>query len=83
MPEGEAPHGGYAHLPAITPGDIVGEVMLDPDAAISVTKQRENVREFLARGLVALLAATLAVGFFTYRVPTLDGGSPCGHTDVL
>ena len=66
---------GYSNLPSITTTSLVNNLLDKPDDAISIsiTKQRENVREFLARGLVALLAATLAVGFLLIAFQHLTG----------
>jgi hypothetical protein len=67
---------GYEHLPAITTTALVSDVLNKPDEAISETKQRENVREFLTRGLVMLLGATLGIGFLLIAFQHLTGVPP-------
>ncbi len=67
---------GYAHLAAITDTALVNDAFNKPGDAISEQKQRENVREFLAKGLVWLLAATLAVGFLLIAFQHLTGVPP-------
>lgn len=77
----DASTSGYDKLPSITTEALVNNVLHKPDDAISIsiTKQRENVREFLARRLVTLLAATLGVGFLLIAFQRLTGVSP---TDI-
>ena len=60
-------------LPSVTDVELVRDSKIESKHAISEEKQRENVREFLARGLVTLLAATLAVGFLLIAFQRLTG----------